>query len=56
MDANHCPGCGTDLVRIVITVEGKGVLMRSCTSCSRRWWTADGMPVQPTELFSRASA
>ena len=56
MNADRCPGCGTQLVRIAISVEERGVVMRSCTPCSRRWWTADGLPVDPADLFSRKSA
>jgi len=56
MNADRCPSCATDLVRIAISMEGRAVLMRSCTTCSRRWWTADGLPVDPTQLFARKSA
>jgi len=39
----------------VIRAEARTVVMRSCSRCDRRWWTADGEPVdQPADLF-RAS-
>jgi hypothetical protein len=38
---------------VAITVEERIVLMRSCNRCDRRWWTADGEPVDPVELFAR---
>jgi transcriptional regulator NrdR family protein len=56
MDPDRCPCCATDLVRIAIAAEGRTILMRSCTSCSRRWWTADGLPVDPTDILGRRSA
>ena len=52
-EAAACPGCGADVAAVVITVESRVVLMRSCNRCDRRWWTADGSPVDPVELFAR---
>jgi hypothetical protein len=53
VNADRCPGCAVDLVRIAIVVDDHTVLMRSCTSCSRRWWSADGLPVDPTDVLGR---
>jgi hypothetical protein len=50
---DSCPGCGAGVAAVVITVEQRVVLMRSCNRCDRRWWTADGEAVDPVALFAK---
>jgi hypothetical protein len=51
-----CAICGTPLAAVGIVSSGRHVVMRSCTRCNRRWWTADGRPVDPTQLFRSPAA
>lgn len=51
-----CPGCARPLVSVDIKVEDRTVTMRSCTRCDRRWWVADGAPVDPTTAFAKRTA
>ena len=52
-DVVTCPDCRADAAAVVITLETQVVLMRSCNRCDRRWWTSDGRPVDPVELFAK---
>jgi hypothetical protein len=41
------------LPAILLKAEEQVVTMRSCVRCDQVWWTMDGEPVEPTELFAR---
>ena len=51
-----CPVCTGLLTAVVIAVEERVVTMESCNGCDRRWWTTDGVVVDPVEIFGRKSA
>lgn len=51
-----CPTCGHPVVSVDLHPEGRTVTMHSCNRCDRRWWTAEGLPVDPAEVFTRQSA
>jgi hypothetical protein len=55
-ETERCPGCGSALAAVVIHANDREVMMRSCTRCDRRWWTADGEVADPTEVFAKRSA
>ena len=39
----RCPDCKrTYLVEITLTVAEQPLVMRSCSSCDRRWWHREG--------------
>jgi len=35
-----------------IVLDDQVVTMRSCNRCDQRWWTSDGVPVDPLQLFA----
>jgi endogenous inhibitor of DNA gyrase (YacG/DUF329 family) len=49
-----CPTCGRDIIAVLVRTAAPVVAMRSCNRCDLRWWTADGRPADPLELFARA--
>ena len=51
-DDDACPGCGAGAASVAISLDDQVVTMRSCNRCDRRWWTADGEPVDPLKLFA----
>jgi len=49
-----CPTCALPVVAVVVRTAPAVVAMRSCNRCDERWWTADGEPADPLELFAKA--
>ncbi len=47
-----CPGCGTGVASVAISLDDEVVTMRSCNRCDQRWWTVGGRAVDPRELFA----
>ena len=37
-----CPVCNNEMVEIGLTVDGSGLVMRSCSVCDTRTWHRDG--------------
>jgi hypothetical protein len=51
-----CAACGDVRTAVDIAVGDRTVTMESCNGCDRRWWSADGAPVDPLEVFGRKTA
>jgi transcriptional regulator NrdR family protein len=52
----RCEQCGSSVVEIRMTVAGGAtVRMRSCARCDRRFWVADGEPVELGDLLEQIS-
>jgi hypothetical protein len=51
-----CPRCRGPLVAIEITLSGKDLLMRSCSKCDVRFWSARGKDVDLTDVLGHEPA
>jgi len=46
VDTTRCEQCGGDLVEIELTVDGRDLVMSSCSTCDTRTWRSDGEEVE----------
>jgi hypothetical protein len=48
-----CGTCGMAMPAIRLSSDERVVTMRSCARCDQVWWTIDGEPADPTEVFAK---
>jgi hypothetical protein len=46
MPTARCEVCGGDLVEIELTVDGRDLVMSSCSTCDTRTWRSDGDAIE----------
>jgi len=50
-DADPCPACGKDLVRLKMLVDGNNLVMTSCANCDIRQWSRAGRQIDLGEAL-----
>lgn len=55
MVEEQCPRCDAPVVEITIRVDGRDVLMQSCSNCEGRWWSSDGEALALGGVLERIS-
>lgn len=51
----RCPVCSRHMVEITMQVDGKELLLRSCSNCDTKWWEKDGEQVELPGVLETAS-
>lgn len=50
-DADRCPACKKDLVRVKMLVDGNNLVMTSCANCDIRQWSRAGEQIDLSEAL-----
>ena len=56
MTRMRCPGCDGAMVEIVISTDGSGITMRSCSTCDQREWGTGDRSIDLSQVIEELAA